>query len=121
MLAEERFEPGAEIWRAGDPSGFLHILVEGTVACEVEPGRAFRAGPGYPLGNLESLARAPRWYRAVAETPVTTLRGGTDVYLDVLEDHFEMGMRVLSSMAAGMIRILDEKRRSEAAVPLPER
>ena len=79
--------------------------------CTVEKsGTRFRAGPGYPLGNLENLAGEPRWYTAVAETPVVALEGASDVFIDVLEDHFEMAQGFLASIATGLITLLQERR-----------
>ena len=61
-LRETRFEANTQLWRLGDPSNFAYILVEGTVCGNCDEGRRrFRAGPGYPLGNLESICQAPRW------------------------------------------------------------
>jgi len=107
---EVRFDAGATLWRPGDPSGFLYALVAGRVRCNLPDGRWFLCGPGYPLGNIESQCGAPRWYEAVTETPVVALRAATDVFLDVLEDHFEMARGVLSVMATGLISILVEQR-----------
>jgi CRP-like cAMP-binding protein len=113
MAEEVRFPPGRVLWKKGDDSGFLYHIVEGTARCAVEEGRAFRAGAGYPLGNLESLAGEPRWYQAQAETGLVALRSETDNFIDVLEDHFEMAMGLMSSFSTGLIRLLEERRRKE--------
>lgn len=60
-------------------------------------------GPGYPRGNLESQCNAPRWYEAVAETPVTAFFNETDAFLDTIEQHFEMALDFLATMASGLI------------------
>jgi CRP-like cAMP-binding protein len=113
---EVRFEPGATLWHAGDPSGFLYALVAGRVRCTLPDGRWFVCGARYPLGNLESQCGVPRGYDAVAETPVVALHSQTDLFLDLLEDHFEMARSVLSVMATGLITALVEKREGVAAV-----
>jgi len=110
-MKEIRFRGGDRLWKAGAPSGDIRILVSGTVECTVEKsGTRFRTGPGYPLGNLENLAGEPRWYTAVAETPVVALEGASDLFLDVLEDHFEMTQGFLASIATGLITVLQERR-----------
>ena len=113
---EVRFAPGTVLWEKGETSGFFYHVIEGTVRAVVEEGRAFRAGPGYPIGNLESLAGEPRWYRAGTETDLVALRSETDTTIDLLEDHFEMAMRLLGSFSTGLIRLLEERRRKAAAV-----
>ena len=109
-LRETRFEAGTRIWRQGDPSHFAYILVEGTVRGTREGGeREFRAGPGYPLGNLESICQIPRWYEAVTETAVVALEADTDVFLDVLEDHYAMAMDYVSGLAKTVLNLRKEE------------
>ena len=109
-LRETRFEAGTRLWRTGDPSHLSYILIEGTVRGICERGeREFRAGPGYPLGNLESICERPRWYEAVTETAVVALEGDTDVFLDVLEDHFGMAMDYVSGLAKAVLTLQKEK------------
>jgi len=118
-MVEHRFRAGEVLWRPGDAGGFVCLLVDGTVECRIEKnGRLFRAGPGYPLGNLESLAGERRWYTATAEGPIVALRGETDAFLDILEDHFEMTMGFLAAMARGIITVQSE-RRSRETVEVP--
>jgi CRP-like cAMP-binding protein len=116
---EVRYAAGARLWSRGDSSGFICILVRGTVRCALDgEGRHFRCGPGYPLGNLESLAGEPRWYDAVSETPLVTLRSETDVMIDIFEDHFEMAIGYVEGLAAGIIQAREQRR--GLAVPAPE-
>jgi CRP-like cAMP-binding protein len=123
-------EPGAVLWRAGDPSGSTIILIEGVIRCAVQGGeRWFRAGPGYPLGNIESTCGEPRWYDAVTEMPVLALQIDADVLTDILEDHFGMALEVLAALAGNLIRIRAGVRgtlsgpagRSEAEAPADAR
>ena len=109
-MEELRFDRGDVLWEPGAPSGFVYIIAGGTVRCNFKAeGHHFRAGPGYPLGNIESLAAEPRWFQAVAESPLVILRGSTDVFLDVVEDHFEMARGFVAAMALGIIRVLSQK------------
>ncbi len=124
-MTEVRLPADEVLWRPGDPSGFLYILVDGSVTCEVkETGHTFRCGPGYPLGNLESLAGRPRWYRARTERPIVALQGQSNQFLDLLEDHFEMARGFLSTMAAGILRVVEDRHRrarsaEDGASPAP--
>jgi CRP-like cAMP-binding protein len=113
---EVRFKAGQTIWKSGDRSDHALILVSGTVACTTQWGFSrFRAGPGYPLGNLERFSGDPRWYSAVAETDVTALRAETEVFLDLLEDHFDMALGFIRSMAQRVIAIREEDAAEQAA------
>jgi CRP-like cAMP-binding protein len=108
---EAHYPGGARLWSRGDSSGFGCVLVRGTVRCALDDeGRYFRCGPGYPLGNLESLAGEPRWYDAVSETPLVILRSETDVMIDILEDHFEMAIGYLAGLAGGIIQAREQRR-----------
>jgi len=103
---EVRLEADRTLWMAGAASGFMYILLQGTVRCALPNGNRFRVGPGYPLGNLESQALASRWYDAVTETPVLALSGHTDTFVDVLEDHFSLAMDFLGTLARNLLRML---------------
>ena len=106
----DRFEPGTTLWRIGEPSGFMQLLLDGRVRCATEDGTEFTCGPGYPLGNLESQCSAPRWYDAVTETAVTALRNDIDAFLDIIEQHFDMAVDFVGVMAKGLIERRAEMR-----------
>jgi CRP-like cAMP-binding protein len=128
-MEEVHLPAGEVLWEPEEPSGTLLALLDGRVRCDLPDGRHFVCGPGYPLGNLESQCGAPRWYRATAETDVFALRGRTEVFFDILEDHFEMARQVLAHQASALIRLLVETcgtaqgsrnmRRSEDATSSP--
>lgn len=115
QVREVHYPAGARLWSRGDSSDFGCVLVRGSVHCALdEQGRYFRCGPGYPLGNLESLAGEPRWYDAVSETPLMTLRADTDLWIDVLEDHFEMATGYVAGLASGIIQAREQGRQAAA-------
>jgi len=101
---ERRIPAGTRLWELWDPSGFAHFLISGTVRCELGDGRIFRATVGYPVGNLESQANEPRWYTAVAETDLVAFRSETGVFLDVMEDHFDLAEEFLTALARNVSR-----------------
>ena len=105
-----RFEPGTNLWQIGAPSGCMYVLLAGRVRCTTEDGTPFTCGPGYPLGNLESQCSAPRWYDAVTETAVVALKSETDTFLDTIEQHFDMAIEFVATMARGLIRRRAEMR-----------
>ena len=116
-MAQVRFEAGTALWHAGEPAAHLVMIYNGSVRARVPGGVEFSAGPGFPLGALEALGQRPRWYDAVATTPVVGLYGQTDVLVDLFEDNFEMAMDYLAVIARVTLRILDWSA-SQAAQPL---
>jgi CRP-like cAMP-binding protein len=89
-MRQFRWNAGEELWKPGDSSG-----------------ETFQAGLGYPLGNIESLAHAPRWYRPVATTDVVGLRADHESFFDVMEDDFEVAEAFLKAMSMGILGAQD--------------
>lgn len=114
---ELRLSAGTRLWRVWEPSGFTHFVISGRVRCELPDGRVFRATVGYPLGNLESQAREPRWYTAVAETNLVTFRQETDFFHDVMEDHFDLAEEFLTALARNIIGKRQARDREAAGSP----
>lgn len=111
-----RLEPGTELWRIGAASGFMYFLLAGSVRCTTADGTPFTCGPGYPLGNLESQCAAPRWYDAVTDTAVVAMKIETDTFLDTIEQHFDMAIEFVATMARGLIGRRVEMRQETAPV-----
>ena len=116
-LKEIHFAPGETLWRTGDPSGFTYVIVAGTVEATLPDGRRFRAGEGYPLGNLESQCGETRWYDVRAENPVTVFRGDTGVFMDILEDHFGMALDFFADLSRNYLGMLTRRRQGGDEIP----
>jgi hypothetical protein len=106
-MAEVRFDAGQTVWTVGEPSGWVLIMLDGYLACTSATGFRFRLGPGTPPGGLEATAEAPRWYTAVAETPMLALHGRMEWVLDLFEDNFEMGMDYLAVLAQRLLEVME--------------
>ena len=104
-IEERRLSAGSTLWNAGEPSGFFYLVIDGSIACRRAVEGAFFATSGDPLGNLESQAGEPRWYTAVAETPVILLRGDTEGFRDILEENPDVAMDFLGLAALGRIQL----------------
>jgi CRP-like cAMP-binding protein len=103
------YPAGTTLWKSGDRAEHMVVIVSGTVSCTTQWGVSrFRAGPGYPLGNLERFAEEPRWYTAVTETPLVALRGETESLMEILEDHFDMALALARAMSERRIQIVEE-------------
>ncbi|HXB56157.1 MAG TPA: cyclic nucleotide-binding domain-containing protein [Vicinamibacteria bacterium] len=117
-LTQVRFPPGVTLWREGESSPGIYLILAGNVsAVSVARGLQFRPGPGYPLGSLEAVSGSPRWYDAVTETPLVALQGNAEALIDVFEDNFEMAMDYLAMVARGLLRILEAEGRGGATEP----
>ena len=118
-LTQTRFPAGRELWANGDPATWALTVVSGEVSCQV-PGRAepFVAGPGFPLGGLESVATLPRWFRAEARGTVVGLQGQVEGLIDVFEDNFETASSYLAASCAWLLSALE--RSGSAGSPVAE-
>lgn len=103
---EVRFEPGAALWEVGEAADFGVHVVYGALDCqEPDGGRQFVMGPGSVVGVLEAHSRRPRSYRAVAQTRVVAIRTPLEAFIDVLEDHPELGMGLIQFLGAALMRL----------------
>ena len=115
-FTEVRPEPGTTLWKAGDPAGFVSLLVSGEVTCTTPGGVPQHVGPGTPLGALEATAEHPRWYSAVTRTQVTALNGPIDTLIDVFEDNFGMAMDYTALMARWLMDTFESVQYGDAAL-----
>lgn len=110
-FSEVRHEAGSTIWKEGEPSGWVALVVAGRARCTSSRGITFEVGPGAPMGSLEAVAGVPRWHDALALTTVRTLHGNVQWLLDVFEDNFEIALDYLAVHSAwlldGMERALE--------------
>ena len=116
-LTQIQFEAGTVLWREGEPAHGIYLVLNGRVRCRSAAGQDFAAGPGFPLGALEAVAEAPRWYGAVAETRIAGLQGPVETLVDVFEDNFDLARLYLGGMAQGLIRILERRLALRADLP----
>lgn len=99
QFEEYRVEPATRLWREGDSSSWLLVLLDGRVDAV---GRKvnFSWTPGMAPGAPEAVAGLPRWCDAVAATALTGLRLSGERLFDALEDDFSMAEDLLASLAS---------------------
>jgi len=107
-----RFPAGATIWTAGEESGSLFTPIVGEIECQTPDGRTFLVGPGYPMGALESTAREPRWFDAVAKTDLIVFKSRTSEFFDMLEDHPDVALQFLGQTAGNLVRLRSEAKKA---------
>ena len=115
-FTEVRLEPGTTLWTAGEPSGWMSLLVSGEVTCSTPGGGPLHLGPGTPLGSLEAVAEQPRWYSTVTRTPVTALNGPSASMIDVFEDNFGMAMDYTALMARWLMDTFESVQYGDVAL-----
>ncbi len=108
---EVRYEPGHVFWKLGDASTSVLILARGTIACETATGAKFKYGPGTGVGGVDTIARKPRWYTAIAETKMQGLLGEPAGFLDLMEHDYSLASEFVASLARGLIQLIERKSR----------
>ncbi len=105
----QTFDAGTVLWEPGATADHMQLILSGDVHCTFDEGRRqFTAGAGYPLGNVETIAQMPRWYRAECITPVRAMRSDSIRIFDTMEDHFDVAQKLLMALAQNILRYLEQ-------------
>ncbi len=80
--------------------------------------RRFTAGG--IAGAVESMAGRPRGFSAVAETDVIGLRIESGTLLDTLEEHTDMALGLLHSMAREVLALRERIAAGRSEAPEPD-
>ena len=106
-LTEEREYMADEIiFREGEPSHELLILVEGSVTARRDCCDIFTAEAGETVGDLALLDGLPRNYEAVAAAPTRALALEREAFFNLLEERFQVVRDVLAHIS-GVVRKLN--------------
>lgn len=106
-MAEVAFEPGVTLWREGEVSGSMFLILSGSAQCTLGNGVRFSAGPGFGLGGDESIGERPRWYHAIIESKLVALHVHKDELIDVFEDNTEMAISYLAAISRSLLGVVD--------------
>ena len=109
LAREVRHRAGERLWSVGDPSGSLVALVSGQLACTAADGQRTVQGPGAIAGFVDLLAGEERFYDATAVGDVVSLVIDRDTLFDVWEDHPELGIEVLRTLARASVALDDHR------------
>jgi CRP-like cAMP-binding protein len=90
---------GEVLWRIGDPSDHILLIMSGAIDCDDEAETRFALGPREAAGVLDALSTIPRWYNATARTRVFALRARMADVMDVLEDAPDTAVAALTQLA----------------------
>lgn len=105
-VPELRYEPGQSLWSAGESASYSVIVLDGVIECTAEGVTSFDFDRGYVVGGLDALAQRERWYDARAKTRLRVLELPTANMFDVLEDHIDMAMTLVRTLAQGVQAML---------------
>ncbi len=104
-VSELHLDVGERLWDEGEPARHVMLVVAGEVEARSRVGFRLQAGPGWPLGALESIAGRPRWYEAQVTKPLTALTTEIEVLFDLFEDNLEMALGFLGAMSRWLLRL----------------
>lgn len=96
-------EGDATPWTAGEHAESFFVVGSGGLALRSGSGEEMRVGAGSAPGFAETLASRPYGWTGEAVEETKLLRVGIDAFMDVAEDHFELGYAVLGRMAGWLL------------------
>lgn len=116
--ARERSWPrGAELLRAGEPVGAVHLVVEGLVRLRRRGRELGCAAPGAAIGTRLLLSEDAAGVEAVALSDTVTLAVDRETFLDVLEERFALFRAALRETCHELVELF--QRNPLEAAPAP--
>lgn len=98
--AEElSFEAGQAVWSVDGAADHFLLLASGVLVERDRDGNRHCYGAGHAAGIEEALARALRRGDLAATESSLALRIPLEPFIDILEDHFDLSLDVLSTLA----------------------
>ena len=102
--AEElRLGKGKEIWSAGQEANSFILIASGALRLDDQSGKSAVYRAGTAAGMAESLSPYHRRFSAVTVEPTVALRIQIESFMDILEDHFDLSLDVLSTLARRLL------------------
>jgi len=107
---ERSWRPDEIVARCGDPARAAYVILDGELRATSPDRGAILLPPGSTVGMLEGLAGLHHARTIAAATRVRALELASTAIFDVLEDHADLGIAMLSTFAGGLL---------DAAAPPP--
>ncbi len=95
---EVQFAAGTVVTREREPANSTLVILDGGLR-----HGARIIGPGDALGMIETLAERPHSETIEAMTPVRALECPNTVLFDVIEDHTELALAIISNLAGEIL------------------
>ncbi len=96
---EMRFSKGQVVWAEGQAANHFLVIAAGSLRMEDQDGKAAIYRAGTAAGMAESLSRYNRRFSAVCTEPTVALRLQIEAFMDILEDHFDLSLDVMATLA----------------------
>ena len=100
---EVSWPAGTVVVRAGEPAPGSSLVIAGRLRERWDDGTSRELGAGHMIGGLETLAGIGHAGTIETTTPVRALATSATTILDVLEDHPDVGVSMLSAFARALL------------------
>ncbi len=97
VMRDVRFQPGAVLYRMGEPAAELFFIVDGLVELQDEEGKSAEFDKNSMVGILDAATDGVYSRTAVALRRTHCLALRFSDYIDVLEDNFEQALQMIST------------------------
>lgn len=104
---EARLSSDEVVYREGDSSDGLYLVVEGEVVLEKDGRTITVAGPDDAFGSWSLFDDEPRVVTATARVDSRVLKVAKDDFIDLLADHVKITQGILRKMAQRMRGLLE--------------
>jgi CRP-like cAMP-binding protein len=100
---ELRYSKGEIVATAGEPATAGLVLIEGTLQARRDDGVVHTLVRGQHFGFVETIAGANHSYTLEATSPLRVLASPGRAILDVLEDHTDVGLTMVTAFASALL------------------
>jgi CRP-like cAMP-binding protein len=96
---EIRAPRGEVIYKAGDPSHAMHVVVQGRVLLEWKDRGRFAIEAGKAFGTWALFGGSPRLFTATSDADTHMLTLDRDPFYDIVADHVTLARALIETLA----------------------
>lgn len=108
-VEEVRWKKGRKIWEIGAPADHFLLLASGSLKCHNESTGDMIYYPGSVVGLDEALCQTARTQSAISAEATVAIKVHLESFIDILEDHFDLSLDVLSLLATRLLKSLQSQ------------
>ncbi len=98
-LEEDELDAGGTLFGSGEPAEMVYFMRDGRARITLDNGKFWVVEGRWAFGGLEALLERPYVRTAVALTDLHLLKLRADIWLDVLENNFDLTRAVLRNVS----------------------